>query len=93
MIVTLYYMHILYIYITLNINCHDKTVICFTRILDFITKLALTLFVLITTKSYTYPFIYVFPHHYEYLHSLATLDEDVDGANLGNSTGPNSCNF
>ena len=31
-------------------------------------------------------FIYVFPYHYEYLHGLATLDEDANGANQGNST-------
>ena len=38
-------------------------------------------------------FIYVFPYHYEYLHSLPTLDEDTDRANLGNSIGLDSCDF
>jgi hypothetical protein len=51
MTVTLYHMHILYIYITHNINCHDRTFICFTKTLEFIIKLAWALFALITTKS------------------------------------------
>ena len=51
MFLTLFHMHILYIYITLNIICHDKIVIYFTKTLEFITKLAWALFVLITTTS------------------------------------------
>jgi hypothetical protein len=39
--------------------------------------------VLKITKSYTYHFIYVFPHHYEYLCDSTTLDEDAVGAHLG----------
>ena len=41
--------------------------------LEFITKLAWVLFVLIFTKSQTYPFYLCFPHHYEYLRGLAIL--------------------
>ena len=51
MTVTLYHMHILYIYITYNINCHDETIICFAKTLEFIIKLVCTLFVLRITKS------------------------------------------
>ena len=51
MFLTLFHMHMLYIYITLNINCHDKIVICFAKTLEFITKLAWALFLLITTTS------------------------------------------
>ena len=43
------------------------------------------------TKS-TYPlFLYVFPHHYEYMRGLAI--PGAEGANLGDSTGPDSCDF
>jgi hypothetical protein len=82
-------MHILYIYVTYCINYHDRIVICLTKTLEFVTELAYALFVLITIKSYTYPlFIYVFSHHYEYLHDLAILGENAVGANLGDSIGP-----
>ena len=37
--------------------------------------------------------IYVFPHRYEYLRSLAIQGKDAVGANLGDSTGPDSCIF
>jgi hypothetical protein len=60
MTIILYYMHILYIYITSKTNCHGGTVICFIKILEFITKLAWALFVLTTTKSYTYHFLFMF---------------------------------
>jgi hypothetical protein len=33
------------------------------------------------------------PYHYEYLCGLAILEEDVDGADLGSSAGPNPSNF
>jgi hypothetical protein len=32
-------------------------------------------------------------YHYEYLRRLVTLDEDVNGANMGNSTRLDSFNF
>jgi hypothetical protein len=94
MTVSLYRMHILYIYITHNINYHDGIVICFTKTLEFITKLVWILFVLKITKSYTYPhFIYIFLHHYKYLHGLTILGEDAVRAKLGDSIGPNLCDF
>jgi hypothetical protein len=49
--IILYHMHILYIYITHNINCHDGTVICFAKTLEYIVKLAWALFVLKIAKS------------------------------------------
>jgi hypothetical protein len=94
MTVTLYHMHILYIYTTHNINCHDRTVIRFAKTLEFIIKLAWVLFVLIITKSLTYPFLFMFfPHHYVYMRGLAILREDATEANLGDNTRPNSCDF
>jgi hypothetical protein len=51
MIVTLHRMHILYMYIILKINCHDGTILCFTKTLELITKLAWALFVLIITDK------------------------------------------
>ena len=44
MTVTLYHTHLLYIYITHNIKCHDGIVICFAITLEFIIKLACALF-------------------------------------------------
>ena len=95
MTITLYHMYILYIYIyiTHTINCLDGTVIYFTKTSEFITKLAWSLFVLRITKSYTYPFIYVFPLHYEYLRGLAILGEDVAGSDLGDCSGLDPCDL
>ena len=61
MTVTLYHMHILYIYITPKTNCHDGIVIGFTKTLEFISELAWALFVLIITKSKSYLFYLCFP--------------------------------
>ena len=42
----------------------------------------------------TYPLLFMFFHyHYKYLHNLAILEEDANGANLGNSIRPYSCDF
>ena len=39
------------------------------------------------TKSLTYHFIYVFPFHYEYLRSLAALEDDAVRVYLGDRSG------
>ena len=33
------------------------------------------------------------PHHYEYLHGLAILDEDAIGADLGDCAGPDLSHY
>jgi hypothetical protein len=86
-------MYILYIYITHNLNCHDGTVIFFIKISEFIIKLACTLFALKITKFYTYPFIYISSHHYEYFCGLTALGEDAVRANLGDCLGSDTGHF
>jgi hypothetical protein len=81
MTVTLYH-----IYITYNINCHDGIVIYFIKTFEFIIKLARTLFMLKIISLRLILFIYVFLHHYKYLHGLVALREDAIGVDLGDCT-------
>ena len=93
MIVTLNHMHILYIYIIPMKNCHNGTVAYFIK-LEFITKPAWALYTLSFTKSLDLPHYFMFfSVHYKYLHSLAILNVDTIGADLGDCTRPDLGHF
>jgi hypothetical protein len=57
--VTLYHMHIFYIYITPIENCHDGTVAYFIK-LEFITKMTGVIYALTFTKSLDLPRYFLF---------------------------------